>query len=398
MVDADFVGISTPMHTALRLGIQAAERVRALNPTAHICFYGLYAALNADYLLRYHADSVIGGEVEEPLTAATLAVAAGRKPEAIAISLGRQDFLRPDRNGLPPLDRYARLLDNGDTRIACAVEASRGCAHHCLHCPIPPVYGGRLRVLPADVVLDDIRQVVEMGAEHITFADPDFFNGIRHSMAVTRVMHDEFPALTFDATIKVEHLLEHQSLLPELASMGCLFITSAVESLSDRVLGNLEKGHTSADVSAALELTRSAGIALRPTLLAFTPWTELGDYLAMLDFVEQNGLVYTLEPIQYAIRLLVPPGSSLLQSAAMQPHLRGLNETDFAHEWTHPDPRMDRLAQDVAAFVAEATCQGRDVGEIFAGVRNLARQAAGMASGNPRCPLASPGPTITEAQ
>jgi radical SAM superfamily enzyme YgiQ (UPF0313 family) len=392
VTQADFVGISTPMHTALRLGVQAAERVRALNPEAHVCFYGLYASLNADYLLRYHADSIIGGEVEEPLTAAVLAVAAGEKPDPIAISLGRQHFLRPQRHGLPPLDRYARLLIGGEARIACAVEASRGCAHQCLHCPIPPVYGGRLRVLPATVVLDDIRQTVGMGAEHITFADPDFFNGVRHSLAVARAMHDEFPGLTFDATIKVEHLLEHRELLPELASLGCLFITSAVESLSDHVLEVLVKGHTATDVTAALELARSAGIALRPTLLPFTPWTEMGDYLAMLDYVEQNGLVYALDPIQYAIRLLIPPGSSLLRSAAMQPHLRGLNETDFAHEWAHPDSLMDRLARDVAAFVAEAACDDGDVGEVFAGVRNLARHAAGMTSGHPWCPLASQGP------
>src|SRR6266536_3148593 len=67
VASATFIGISTPMHTALRLGVQAAARVRALNPRAQICFYGLYAALNADYLLRTYANSVIGGEVDEPL-------------------------------------------------------------------------------------------------------------------------------------------------------------------------------------------------------------------------------------------------------------------------------------------------------------------------------------------
>ena len=48
---ARFIAISVPMHTALRLGVIAAKRIRTLNPTAHICFYGLYAALNADELL-----------------------------------------------------------------------------------------------------------------------------------------------------------------------------------------------------------------------------------------------------------------------------------------------------------------------------------------------------------
>ena len=40
---ARVVGISVPMHTALSLGCQVAERIRQTNPNAHICFYGLYA-------------------------------------------------------------------------------------------------------------------------------------------------------------------------------------------------------------------------------------------------------------------------------------------------------------------------------------------------------------------
>src|SRR5262249_24642990 len=64
---ARFVGISVPMHTALRLGVSVAERIREINPAATLCFYGLYAALNADYLLEHGADFCIGGEFETPL-------------------------------------------------------------------------------------------------------------------------------------------------------------------------------------------------------------------------------------------------------------------------------------------------------------------------------------------
>src|SRR5579859_1057301 len=64
---AKLVAIATPMQTALRLGVQAAARVRAANREAHICFFGLYAWLNQDYLLAHGADSVIGGEAEAPL-------------------------------------------------------------------------------------------------------------------------------------------------------------------------------------------------------------------------------------------------------------------------------------------------------------------------------------------
>ena len=64
---ARFVGISVPMHTALRLGVQIARMIRSINPGCHICFYGLYAWLNESYLLGDLANSVLGGEFEELL-------------------------------------------------------------------------------------------------------------------------------------------------------------------------------------------------------------------------------------------------------------------------------------------------------------------------------------------
>ncbi|MBP6017394.1 MAG: hypothetical protein KA586_11790, partial [Candidatus Promineofilum sp.] len=75
---ARLVGIAAPMHTALRLGLRAAKEVRTLNPTAHIAFYGLYAWLNADYLLNTVADSVIADEYEEPLVRLADALATAK--------------------------------------------------------------------------------------------------------------------------------------------------------------------------------------------------------------------------------------------------------------------------------------------------------------------------------
>ena len=61
---ARLIAISVPMHTALRLGVRVAEHAP---PGAHVCFFGLYAQLNADHLLDRHAEFVIGGEADVPL-------------------------------------------------------------------------------------------------------------------------------------------------------------------------------------------------------------------------------------------------------------------------------------------------------------------------------------------
>ncbi|HEX5439303.1 MAG TPA: CUAEP/CCAEP-tail radical SAM protein, partial [Ktedonobacterales bacterium] len=273
---AQLVAISAPMHTALRLGTHIAARVRALNPNAHICFYGLYATLNADYLLRTIADSIIGGEYEEALLALAEAhtSAHGGAPDAIpgvrtrnhdALPvLRRLAYAAPERASLPTPQSYAYLVRGDEMVPAGYVEATRGCLHTCAHCPITPVYGGRFFAIPRPLVLEDIRAQVRAGVGHITFGDPDFLNGPRHSLEIVRAMHAEFPDVTFDATIKVEHILERREVFPELAALGCAFVVSAVESLSKGVLRHLKKGHSRADVAEALEILDGAGIPMRP--------------------------------------------------------------------------------------------------------------------------------------
>jgi radical SAM superfamily enzyme YgiQ (UPF0313 family) len=382
---ARFIGISVPMHTALRLGVATARRARQVNPRAHICFYGLYATLNADYLLDGIADSVLGGEYEQELVEVVGSVAAGARSRGRREPvLERLDFPLPRRRSLALPAPYAALIDERGRRPAGYVEASRGCLHHCRHCPIPPVYGGRFFVVPADVVLADIRGQVAAGATHITFGDPDFLNGPGHSLKIVRAMHAEFPHVTFDCTAKIEHLLERRDLLPELAGLGCAFIVSAVESLSDVVLAHLEKGHTRADVHAALAAMRVAGIALRPSFVPFTPWATLDDYLELLDFVAAEDLVYHVDPVQYGIRLLVPPRSGLLERPALRPFLGPLDPTALTYTWTHPDPRMDDLQRAVMTIVERGTRQEADAASTFERVREAAYRAAGRPTPPPR--------------
>jgi hypothetical protein len=194
-------------------------------------------------------------------------------------------------------------------------------------------------------------------------------------------MHAEFPHLTFDITTKVEHILKRGAVLPELGRLGCLFLISAVESVSETVLGILEKNHTKAEIVEAVELVRAAGIAPRPTWVAFTPWTTLGDYLDMLAFIEEHDLIDNVDPVQYTIRLLVPPGSYLVNRHEMKQYMGPLDQASFSYRWAHPDPRMDQLQKEVSALVEKDVTEGIDAGVTFYRVWSLAsgRKSAGFA-------------------
>ena len=402
---AGFIGISVPMHTAMRVGMDLSHRIRILNPDAHLCFYGLYATLNADYLLTHAADSVVGGEFEQPLcdlvnrlcagqgaagvTPANANTSPGAGPPA-APHLSRQQWTVPDRSGLPALKRYAQLDTGTELMPAGYTEATRGCLHTCLHCPITPVYNGRFFAVPADVVLADIDQQARMGARHITFGDPDFLNGPTHVLRILRRMNDAHPGLTFDFTTKIEHILRHPGFFSEARDLGGIFVVSAVESVSDLVLRRLAKGHSREDIVRALAILREADLPMRPSLVAFTPWTTLDDYLELLDFVEVHDLVDHIDPVQYTIRLLVPPGSALLEEADTGTWIGGLDEAGFTYEWRHPDARMDHLHRRVSRLVEDADASGveRDHLGLFHRIRRLAAEVAGAAG------LEAAGPAV----
>lgn len=381
VMGVDLVAFHLPMHTATRLAVPLAARIMTLNAEAHLCFFGLYAPMNERYLRGLGAGTILGGEFEAGLAALVARLREGAAPNpmlAPAVSLAKQSFLVPDRSGLPQLSRYA-YLDQGDgrRRIVGYTEASRGCKHLCRHCPVVPVYGGIFRVVQTEVVLEDVAQQVAAGARHITFGDPDFFNGPGHAVRIVEALHQRFPVLTYDVTIKIEHLLKHARFIPTLRDTGCVLITTAVEAVDETILAIFDKRHTRADFTRAVTLCQEVGIALNPTFVTFTPWTNLDGYLDLLAVIEELELVENVAPVQYAIRLLIPEGSRLLELDQVRRLVGEFDEPALCYPWAHPDPRVDDLYQAVRETVRRAGAEGKDRVAIFKQVRALARLAAG---------------------
>jgi radical SAM superfamily enzyme YgiQ (UPF0313 family) len=372
------------MHTATRLAAGLIPKIREKNPRAHLCFYGLYAPVNEEYLRGLGVGTILGGEFEEGLASLASRLERGAanrngslKQQEPVISLARQKFILPDRAGMLEPAKYARVvLPGGEHRIAGSTEATRGCKHLCRHCPIVPVYHGAFRVVERDIVLEDIRQQVAAGARHITFGDPDFFNGPAHAISIVEAMHREFPELTYDATIKIEHLRKHDALLASLRDNGCLFVTSAVESVDDTVLEKFDKGHTRADFLAVVARFRELGMTLLPTFVPFTPWTTLEGYQGLLDVLAEQGLSENVAPIQLAIRLLIPAGSRLLELPEVSAMVGPFDSAALVFPWKHEDPRVDALAREISQLVQRGDSLKLSRTEIFSHIRRAAHAAA----------------------
>ena len=411
---AALIAIYLPMHTATRLAAKLIPTFREQNPAAHICCYGLYAPMNAKYLRSLGAQTILGGEFEGGLVSLAERMSArsnsGENPSFHAqseqvseepatrhksvahadpaaqlepiVSLERLAFEVPDRAGMPPLAKYAHLIiPGGGYRVVGSTEASRGCKHLCRHCPIVPVYNGVFRIVSREVVMADVRQQVAAGAQHISFGDPDFFNGIRHALELVTAFHSEFPDVTYDVTIKIEHLRKYEQHLKTLRDTGCLFVISAVESVDDRILHRLDKGHTREDFLHVARTFRSLGMTLHPTFVAFTLWTTMDGYLDLLRVLAAEELVENVAPIQLGIRLLIPEGSRLLELEEVRRGVGAFDAESLVYPWKNPDARVDKLSEIVQSIAADAGRKKESRSVAFAKIWTAAHTAAHGAVG-----------------
>src|SRR5579859_3944050 len=410
---AELIAIYLPMHTATRLACKLIPALRAQNAAANVCCYGLYAPMNAGYLRSLGVGTILGGEFEGGLARLAERLGAARQ-EGVAsaqtwgkkqnpqivdavpswgaaccaptqtepmISLERLKFEVPYRAGLAPIAKYAHLIVPGDGfRVVGSTEASRGCKHLCRHCPIVPVYNGVFRIVARDVVLADVRQQVAAGAQHISFGDPDFFNGIRHAMELVEAFHAEFPRVTYDVTIKIEHLRKYERDLARLRDTGCLFVISAVESVDDGILERLDKGHTREDFLYVSRKFRELGMTLHPTFVPFTPWTTLGGYLDLLRVLAAEELVENVAPIQLGIRLLIPEGSRLLELEDVRAVVGAFDAESLVYPWKNSDARVDLLSETVQGIAAAADRKKESRGVAFTRIWEAAHWVAEIAA------------------
>ena len=332
----DVLGIYAPMHTATILSIEYIKDKKLPNK---MFTFGLYGSVLEDFnsSIRYIKD------IESDELALFL-----------EINDDHQFSLKnniPNRQIFPDISNYAHLVDGSNNLIAGSVETTYGCKHSCTHCPVPISFNGSFKTYSLEKIVSDVENQVKQGAKHISFNDPDFFNGPIHALKILESLNEKFPSITYDSTIKVEHIIKYKKYFKELSSLNMVFVISAFETTNDLVLSILEKNHTSHDLNNSIEISQDFGIDIRPTWMPFSPWTELKDLSNIVKLIEKYELRETVDPIQLTIKLLIPKHSLIIKKPEINKYLGNYEKNSLSFKWKYENNDVEKLQSSLFDFI-----------------------------------------------
>ena len=334
----DVLGIYASMHTA---SVLAEQYLRDRKLPNKLFVFGLYANVFSEMFSNFQSIHSFDSDELESLLEVQLNPNYSFKHSV------------PDRTILPSITDYSHIVDGSNNLIAGSVETTYGCKHECTHCPVPIEFKGMFKTFGTEKIITDVTNQVEEGAKHISFNDPDFFNGPKHALKILQLLNEKHPSITYDSTIKVEHILKYPDYFQELKNLNMLFVISAFETTNDHVLNILQKNHSFNDLNKAVELSLENKIDIRPTWMPFSPWTEQNDLISIIKLIENYKLRETVDPIQLTIKLLVPKNSLILKRPEMKEYLLDYDPSSFSYAWKYKFPNIDNIQNELFTYVLQ---------------------------------------------
>ena len=260
-----------------------------------------------DHPMRYlhaGADAVLLGEPEATLGELAAAWSSDASASIASVAgLARRGAdgeldVTPPRTGSRDLDAlplpawdlvdaedYRRAWVRAHGRLSWNVATSRGCPYGCNWCA-KPVFGRRYaQRSPASVAEELHRLKVEVGVDHVWFADDLFGLTARWIGELADEIHARDARIPFMIQCRAD--LVSPTVARALARAGCEEVWMGVESGSQRILDAMDKGTTIDEVLAATEALQSQGIRACWFLQLGYPGEQWDDLVATRDLVRR---------------------------------------------------------------------------------------------------------------
>lgn len=291
----DFIGISQWTHNR-HCSLDLARMCRDLLPQSTIVMGGAHATFCYEDILAENSpvDVVVLGEGESTLlelvalpSAETelqnIAGVAFRRNSTIVVTANRKNLEDLDRLPLP-----ARYLERS---VGCDLElqsefivTTRGCPSTCYFCSSPDFWGKRVRFRSPRAIVEEIRYIREkFGLIYFSIRDDTFTADRGRVLEFCSLLQKQEANILWNCQSRVNAIDEE--LVIAMKRAGCECIQLGVESGSPRILQQLGKKITPAQIELACRLIREVGINLSIYLISDVPGETSEDIRQTIELV-----------------------------------------------------------------------------------------------------------------
>jgi radical SAM superfamily enzyme YgiQ (UPF0313 family) len=304
------------------------RQLRDIDGSVKIIVGGVHASFCYEQILRrYGADVVVIGEGElvmQELCTAMERNAPLSSVNGIAFMENNGVVCNPPQNPIADLDdlpmpdhSYARsLMERSGMGL---VITSRGCPLKCRFCATSSFWGQSVRTNTVPRVVDEMEMLISRyNVNKIFFHDDTFNLGISRVKALCKEIMDRGIKVEWACQCRVTPVSEE--MIAAMVEAGCRHLAWGVESGSEEILSQIDKGTTLAQIRNAFELSArfSDVLATCALVMVGNPGESEKTIQETLDFL--NTLPMTDPP--YTSILRIYPGTLLYESIKANGYMR----------------------------------------------------------------------------
>ena len=381
--DAVIVNTCAVTAEAVRKSRQEIRRLRRENPTSKVIVTGCAAQIDPDSFAQMpEVNAVIGNN--EKMQAATWSAMAGDL-------IGDTEKVKVD-DIMSGTETAGHLIDGFATRARAYVQVQNGCDHRCTFCIIP--FGrGNSRSVPAGVVIDQIKRLVNKGYNEVVLTGVDLTSwgadlpsAPKLGDLVMRILKlvPDLPRLRISSIDSIE---VDENLLTAIATESRLMphLHLSLQHGDDLILKRMKRRHLRDDAIAFCETARKLrpNITFGADIIAGFPTETEAHFANSLKLVEECDLTW-LHVFPYSSREGTPAakmpavkGPDIKHRAAK---LRALGSQKVAahlkaqygktHAILMENPSMGRTEQFTEVVFSTPQAEGCIISAKIIGMRN----------------------------
>lgn len=331
-----------------------ASEIKSLQPDITTIYGGPHASFTAHDTLSHVAsiDIIVRGEGElatleladwklnngQVSSLSKIAGISYRVDGGIAASPDRRFNHQLDSLPLPArdllrMDRYNMKLEYLDVP-ACHIITARGCPFACSFCSASKMYGRSYAMRSPVLVVDEIELLVKQyGVQGLKIFDSTFTMNRNHVLAFCHELKRRGLSMPWECEVRVGTV--DRPLLETMRSAGCYYIDIGIESGSQRVLEEMNKGIKLGDAEQVLRWCHELGIRTKVFFTVGHIGETEREGRETIRFIRHNRKYITLVGYNPGIRMY--PGTRVEEYAREHQLL----PRDFS--WSRPYENRDNI-------------------------------------------------------